>query len=188
MRRTACAHCGVPIDLPLQHRYYWRCGSCRKVNGRPPYARGVLNGCLKCGWCSFYGSRITHGFATSLLVAIILSGLFWALPIASRDYGALHKCFVWAVSLGLSFAAVGTFERAAHTTPGAVPKKGREGWSAALRALVPAAERAFVAPDRLPWCSTCDNLKPPPLPARTTPRRARRGSSGRLDARAGGVP
>ena len=55
------AHCGGAIELPPQHALYWRCGACRKVNGRPAYARGFRAGCANCGVCAFYASRITHG-------------------------------------------------------------------------------------------------------------------------------
>lgn len=61
MAPKPCAHCGVAIELPPQHALYWRCGACRKVNGRPAYARGFRAGCANCGVCAFYASRITHG-------------------------------------------------------------------------------------------------------------------------------
>ena len=38
MAPKPCAHCGAAIELPPQHALYWRCGACRKVNGRPAYA------------------------------------------------------------------------------------------------------------------------------------------------------
>jgi len=56
----------VAIELPPQHALYWRCGACRKVNGRPAYARGFRAGCANCGVCAFYASRITHGCALQL--------------------------------------------------------------------------------------------------------------------------
>ena len=63
MAPKPCAHCGVAIELPPQHALYWRCGACRKVNGRPAYARGFRAWCANCGVCAFYASRITHGCA-----------------------------------------------------------------------------------------------------------------------------
>ena len=59
MAPKPCAYCGVAIELPPQHLLYWRCGACRKVNGRLAYARGFRAGCANCGVCAFYASRIT---------------------------------------------------------------------------------------------------------------------------------
>ena len=74
-KQTACYHCKTLLSLPKEHSNYWRCGHCRKVNGRPNYARGFVSGFLYCGLCRFYFSRITHAVATSVLVGIVGSGL-----------------------------------------------------------------------------------------------------------------
>ena len=67
-KQTACYHCKTLLSLPKEHSKYWRCGHCRKVNGRPNYARGFVPGVLYCGLCRFYFSRITHAVATTSLV------------------------------------------------------------------------------------------------------------------------
>ena len=83
-KQTACYHCKTLLSLPKEHSKYWRCGHCRKVNGRPNYARGFVPGILYCGLCRFYFSRITHAVATSALVGIVGSGLLFFLPMISR--------------------------------------------------------------------------------------------------------
>ena len=83
-KQTACYHCKTLLSLPKEHSKYWRCGHCRKVNGRPNYARGFVPGLLYCGLCRFYFSRITHAVATSALVGIVGSGLLFFLPMISR--------------------------------------------------------------------------------------------------------
>ena len=83
-KQTACYHCKTLLSLPKEHSNYWRCGHCRKVNGRPNYARGFVPGLLYCGLCRFYFSRITHAVATSALVGIVGSGLLFFLPMISR--------------------------------------------------------------------------------------------------------
>ena len=82
MPPTTCAHCSTKVDVPPHQNLYWRCGVCRRINGRPAYARGCVSACLRCGWCYFYGSRLTHAAATVLLATIVLGGLCWALPTA----------------------------------------------------------------------------------------------------------
>ena len=156
-----CAHCAGAIQLPREHESYWRCGVCRKVNGRPAAARGFARGVLRCGLCAFYGSRLTHGAATALLGLIVSSGLGWALPTVARDYGAVRFAVSWAAAVALSAAALGSFFAAARSPPGAVPRRSRDEWARELRALLPADERCGVAAARLPWCAVCDNLKPP---------------------------
>ena len=74
-KQTACYHCKTLLSLPKEHSNYWRCGHCRKVNGRPNYARCFVPGFLCCGLCRIYFSRITHAVATSVLVGIVGSGL-----------------------------------------------------------------------------------------------------------------
>ena len=76
-KQTACYHCKTLLSLPKEHSKYWRCGHCRKVNGRPNYARGFVPGLLYCGLCRFYFSRITNAIATTALVGIVGSGLLF---------------------------------------------------------------------------------------------------------------
>ena len=57
--------------------------------------------------------------------------------------------------------ATATFRRAATSTPGAVPRCAKDEWARRLRAVAPATDRAALAPERLPWCDVCNNLKPP---------------------------
>ena len=57
--------------------------------------------------------------------------------------------------------ATATFRRAATSTPGAVPRCTKDEWARRLRAVAPAPDRAALAPERLPWCDVCNNLKPP---------------------------
>ena len=83
-KQTACYHCKTLLSLPKEHSKYWRCGHCRKVNGRPNYARGFVPGVLYCGLCRFYFSRITNAIATTALVGIVGSGLLFFLPMISR--------------------------------------------------------------------------------------------------------
>ena len=83
-KQTACYHCKTLLSLPKEHSKYWRCGHCRKVNGRPNYARGFVPGFLYCGLCRFYFSRITNAIATTALVGIVGSGLLFFLPMISR--------------------------------------------------------------------------------------------------------
>ena len=83
-KQTACYHCKTLLSLPKEHSKYWRCGHCRKVNGRPNYARGFVPGLLYCGLCRFYFSRITNAIATTALVGIVGSGLLFFLPMISR--------------------------------------------------------------------------------------------------------
>ena len=96
-KQTPCYHCKTLLSLPKEHAAYWRCGHCRKVNGRPNYARGFVSGFLYCGLCRFYFSRITHAVATSALVGIVGSGLLFFLPMISRRgrgvsfYGYLRR-------------------------------------------------------------------------------------------------
>ena len=121
MPPTTCAHCSTKVDVPPHQNLYWRCGVCRRINGRPAYARGCVSACLRCGWCYFYGSRLTHAAATVLLATIVLGGLCWALPTArlrrrdhaarahakpqvSRDYALLPRCAAWSAALALSAA------------------------------------------------------------------------------------
>jgi len=159
--QTPCSHCKTFLNLPKEHAAYWRCGSCRKVNGRPTYARGFVQGYVKCGVCFFYASRITHAVATGALVGIVGSGLLWALPMISRAYAWPLWLLAWTVSLLLALLAATTFRRAATSTPGAVPRATTDEWARQLRAVVVAKDRAALAPARLPWCDVCDNLKPP---------------------------
>ena len=56
-KQTACYHCKTLLSLPKEHSNYWRCGHCRKVNGRPNYARGFVSGFLYCGLCRFYSGE-----------------------------------------------------------------------------------------------------------------------------------
>ena len=99
MPPTTCAHCSTKVDVPPHQNLYWRCGVCRRINGRPAYARGCVSACLRCGWCYFYGSRLTHAAATVLLATIVLGGLCWALPTArlrrhdhaARAHGNTHR-------------------------------------------------------------------------------------------------
>ena len=87
-KQTACYHCKTLLSLPKEHSNYWRCGHCRKVNGRPNYARCFVPGFLYCGPCRFYFSRITHAVARTALVGIVGivgSGLLFFLPMISRD-------------------------------------------------------------------------------------------------------
>lgn len=161
MPPTTCAHCSTKVDVPPHQNLYWRCGVCRRINGRPAYARGCVSACLRCGWCYFYGSRLTHAAATVLLATIVLGGLCWALPTVSRDYALLPRCAAWSAALALSACAVGSFFAAARSAPGGVPRKSREAWACELRALLPEDERAGLSAARLPWCDVCDNLKPP---------------------------
>ena len=46
-------------------------------------------------------------------------------------------------------------------TKGAVPRCAKDEWAWRLRAVAPATDRAALAPERLPWCDVCNNLKPP---------------------------
>ena len=94
-KQTACYHCKTLLSLPKEHSNYWRCGHCRKVNGRPNYARGFVPGFLYCGLCRFYFSRITHAVATSALVGIVGSGLLFFLPMISRRGRGVS--FLWCL-------------------------------------------------------------------------------------------
>ena len=154
MAPKPCAHCGVAIELPPQHAAYWRCGACRKVNGRPAYARGCRSGVLGCGLCSFYASRLTHAAAVALLVAIIGAGLLWALPLVTRAYSPVARVVAWAPALALSATTIGAFARAARSDPGRVPRRSRAAWADALRTALPPDERAYVDAARLPWSPT----------------------------------
>ena len=90
-KQTACYHCKTLLSLPKEHSKYWRCGHCRKVNGRPNYARGFVPGLLYCGLCRFYFSRITHAVATTALVGMVGSGvsLFFTDDLARLRLAAL---------------------------------------------------------------------------------------------------
>ena len=160
-KQTACYHCKTLLSLPKEHSKYWRCGHCRKVNGRPNYARSFVPGFLYCGLCRFYFSRITNAIATTALVGIVGSGLLFFLPMISRDYAWPLWLLAWTVSVLLSVMATATFRRAATSTPGAVPRCAKDEWARRLRAVAPATDRAALAPERLPWCDVCNNLKPP---------------------------
>ena len=94
-KQTACYHCKTLLSLPKEHSKYWRCGHCRKVNGRPNYARGFVSGFLYCGLCRFYFSRITHAVATTALVGIVGSGLLFFLPMISRRGRGVS--FLWCL-------------------------------------------------------------------------------------------
>ena len=83
------------------------------------------------------------------------------LPAVSRGYSRSGRAAAWASALSLAAAVIACFLRAARSDPGRVPRMKREAWAEALRASLPAEERVFVHAARLPWCSICDNLKPP---------------------------
>ena len=121
-------------DRPKEHSKYWRCGHCRKVNGRPNYARGFVPGLLYCGLCRFYFSRITHAVATTALVGIVDSGLLFFLPIISRYYAWPLWLLAWTFSLVLSVMATATSRRAATSTPGAIPRCTKDEWARRLGA------------------------------------------------------
>ena len=95
-KQTACYHCKTLLSLPKEHSKYWRCGHCRKVNGRPNYARGFVPGLLYCGLCRFYFSRITNAIATTALVGIVGSGLLFFLPMISRRGRGVSFCGTFA--------------------------------------------------------------------------------------------
>ena len=78
-----------------------------------------------------------------------------------RDYAWPLWLLAWTVSVLLSVMATATFRRAATSTPGAVPRCTKDEWARRLRAVAPATDRAALAPERLPWCDVCNNLKPP---------------------------
>lgn len=138
MPGVRCWHCRASVKIDAKHVGFWRCGECRRINGRPPSARGWQG--IKCGVCSFYSSRIVHGGAWLVMVGIIGSGLFWALPRVSKDYRVAPKCGVWFLSLALSSNVVYSFVVASQSDPGSVPR---------------------VELDDVPWCDICDNVKPP---------------------------
>ncbi|KAJ1454846.1 DHHC palmitoyltransferase-domain-containing protein [Pelagophyceae sp. CCMP2097] len=156
--QITCWHCRTVFVVPHPSSY-WRCGKCRRVNGRPESARGCLGG------LEFYSSRVAHGFATALLLIIIGSGLGVALPTATRSYGATAFATAWAASLTLSACAVSAFFVAARRPAGAVPRMPRLEWARQLGALrrdkAPEDEALDVLAATLPWCALCDNLKPP---------------------------
>lgn len=124
--------------IDAKHAKFWRCGECRRINGRPPSARGWQG--ITGGVCSFYASRIVHCGAWLVMVGIIGSGLFWALPRISQDYRIVPKCGVWFVALALSSNVVYSFVVASLSDPGSVPR---------------------VKLDDVPWCDICNNVKPP---------------------------
>lgn len=152
-----CWHCRSLLQVAEMNQYYWRCGMCRRVNGRPDYARGFVNGILRLGLCRFYLSRIVHAVAVLTMSAIIVVALAWALPSVSRDYPMTVKIAVWAVSLALSANVVISFVKASRRSPGQVPRLSRRRWAQ----LVAGEECATGVENRLPWCDVCDNLKPP---------------------------
>ena len=147
-----CWHCRSTVRVLRQNLRYWRCGVCRRVNGRPTYARG-LAGLAQCGLCRFYASRLVHGIAISLMSGIIGFGLGVALPMASSSYSTVPMAASWSTSIALAANVVYHFVLAARSDPGRVPKLSRERWAQLIEDETMAR--------RLPWCKICDNLKPP---------------------------
>lgn len=147
--RVRCWHCRSFVRIAPRDVGYWRCGACRRINGRPKSARGFSRGFLRCGLCRFYASRLIHLFAIFLILLVIGAGLFWALPLVTETYSFRAKCVAWFASISLSLNALAHFAAAARRDPGSLPKLSREEWI------------QLVQSKDVPWCDICDNLKPP---------------------------
>ena len=103
-----------------------------------------------------YRELLLHAGSFALTLAIIGTGLLWALPSVSVGYSACSFGAVWSISVALSLNVVYHFWLTAWSDPGRIPTLSRTTWAK----LVPLAAKPSHIESLLPWCDKCDNLKP----------------------------
>ena len=96
-------------------------------------------------------SRCVCSLMHLLTYALCGSALFWIGPESVSGSSEWYLAAVTLLTMAFSAAAIGSLWMATMLQPGKVPQLSKAAWR----------ERLGLAGEAIPWCSLCNDVKPP---------------------------